>query len=215
MKTGEKSLEPDLDVRRDVDVQRDVQRDKELVENALDGDEEAAETLFDRLFPVVERRVALVLRRWFRRPRRADREDLTQELLLKLFVGPRLLEGWRPERGLGLESFVDLVAHRRTLSKLSSMPTPDEPLCASWPSGQPGPRRRARAASRLRNLLERLRVELTEESFHIFRLRFIEDREIDEICSITDLETDAVYARVSRIRKAARRLREGPSPVES
>ena len=191
-----------------------VTDDLELVARALDGDEDCAERLFHRLLPVVERQVTRLVRRRAPRAARQDMENLVQDLILQLFVDQRLLATWQPARGLALENFVDFVTHRRALSKLSAIKRMAEEVETPpgihelRPDTDPDPEHRVVETSRLRHLLDRLRVELTEESWHLFELRFIEEHSIDQIATITGLNTDAVYARISRIRKTARRLRD-------
>ncbi|MCG8460630.1 MAG: sigma-70 family RNA polymerase sigma factor [Holophagales bacterium] len=195
----------------------------ETVAHALDGDESAIEALVDLLTPIVHRRVVRVLRR--RRPSAAsgrilqEAQDFTQEILCALFSGRRLLADWRPERGLGLESFVDMIARRRTLSALDIRrrdpwqedPTLDERL--DGPSRLPDPERRAVSAEMLERLLDRLQATLSPDSWHLFELVWIEELGVQEVARRKGMGTAAVYARISRIRKWVHQLEKELSEV--
>ncbi|MEM8933262.1 MAG: sigma-70 family RNA polymerase sigma factor, partial [Acidobacteriota bacterium] len=190
--------------------------DVSTVARALDGEEVALERLVDHLSPIVHRRVVRVLRR--RRPSatweriRQEAQDFTQEILIVLFSGPRLLADWRPERGLTLESFVDMVARRRTLSALGVLrrdPWQEETAeveTFDGPSREPDPERRLLSIDRLDRLLTRLQAVLQPDTWHIFELIWIQGASIAEVAEVKGLRPDAIYARVSRIRKRVRRL---------
>ena len=190
--------------------------DASTVARALDSDERAIERLIDHLSPIVHRRVVRVLRR--RRPGaawprvRQEAQDFTQEILVLLFTGPRLLADWNPDRGLTLESFVDMIARRRTLSALGVLrrdPWQEEPTeldTLDRPSRAPDPERQAVSADRLDHLLDALQASLSPDSWHVFELFWIRGLGVDEIAEAKNLRPDAVYARISRIRKRVRQL---------
>lgn len=186
------------------------------VQRALSGETIAVEWLIDYLSPIVHYRVARVVRR--RRPDlsasclRSCVEDLVQEILMILFSGSSVLKDWEPSRGLTLESFVDMVARRRSLSLLAAKhryPSEErvgEPEVMGCEETNVGPELRAMSSERLQRLLSHLRAELSTESWKIFELVWLKEIGPKEIAERTGLSRDALYARISRIRKAARRL---------
>ncbi|MEJ7732504.1 MAG: sigma-70 family RNA polymerase sigma factor [Polyangiaceae bacterium] len=167
------------------------------------------------LAPLVQARVAkALLRRHRAGVRRAVREevlDLTQEVFVALFERDgRLLRAWDPERGLSLPNFVGLIAEREVSSILRSgvrspfalddALTEDalEPLEA--PMGV-----EADVASRetLEKLLDGLRARLSPLGLQMFRLLFVEERTVEEICESMRMRPDAVYAWRSRLTRLA------------
>lgn len=190
--------------------------DPALVPRALDGDEVALSRLVDHLAPIVHLRVVRVLRR--RRPGAAagriaqEAEDFTQDILVLLFSGPRVLADWQPERGLGLESFVDMVARRRTLSALETRrrdPWQEDPTthdALDGPDIAPNPERRALSAQMLDRLLDRLRATLDPLGWHLFDLLILRELPVADVAERVQMRPDAVYARSSRLRKLARKL---------
>lgn len=187
----------------------------ELVHAALSGDRAAVRALCASLAPLVQARVAkALLRRHRAGVRRAVREevlDLTQEVFVALFERDgRLLRAWDPERGLSLPNFVGLIAEREVSSILRSgvrspfalddALTEDalEPLEA--PMGV-----EADVASRetLEKLLDGLRARLSPLGLQMFRLLFVEERTVEEICESMRMRPDAVYAWRSRLTRLA------------
>ena len=177
---------------------------------------EDEENLVARLIPVVHRSVGITLRRcrpWFSASRlRQETEDICQDILISLLTGKPALQGWNPERGLCLEGFVDMVARRRTLDQLrvadgelgrEKVPPLDE---LNPPDGAPSPERDLMTKNRLDHLLQELRVTLSVEMWHVFELFWMENKSVVEIAELKKLGLNTVHARISRIRKIARRL---------
>ncbi len=187
------------------------------VDAALAGDERALVRLVDHLTPAIQGRVAGLLLRWSTAagPKLAQEvEDLVQEVFVALLAGGgKVLKSWQPSRGRSLRSFVALVAERRAISILrrrggrrSETATPPEELDRFAAEGEP--ETIAAARDLLSELLRRLETELSPLGWRLFRLLFVEQRSVEEICDRESMKADAVYAWRSRLRRAARRLRQ-------
>lgn len=193
------------------------------IRSALAGEEPALTRLVQTLTPVVQSRVArgLLLRRTGAasgRDVRQEVEDLTQEIFLVLFAdGGKVLRSWEPGRGLSLANFVGLVAERQTASILRSgrrSPWKEDPTLPEnldQASADSGPEAVAASREQLRNLLHRLKEELTPLGRHLFDLLFLRELPFEEVTRQTGMSSDAVYAWRSRLRRLARRLLEEPS----
>jgi RNA polymerase sigma-70 factor (ECF subfamily) len=190
----------------------------ELVHAALSGDRAAVRALCASLAPLVQARVAkALLRRHRAGVRRAVREevlDLTQEVFVALFERDgRLLRAWDPARGLSLPNFVGLIAEREVASILrSGVRSPFalddalsedalEPLEA--PGGVGGVEADVASRETLEKLLDGLRARLSPLGLQMFRLLFVEERTVEEICESMRMRPDAVYAWRSRLTRLA------------
>jgi RNA polymerase sigma factor (sigma-70 family) len=192
--------------------------DPELIRAALEGDRRAIDDLVDRLTPVVQARVArLLLSRAGARGLdvRAQVEDLTQEVFLSLFDDDgRVLASWDPERGLSLENFVGLVAHRQTVSLLRSGVTSpftedatEERELLQLVDATADGALEQRMASRetLLMVLDQLQLSLAPRSLDLFERLFLKEESVESISASTGLSRDAVYAWRSRLGKLARK----------
>ncbi|MEM9555300.1 MAG: hypothetical protein AAGC60_13675 [Acidobacteriota bacterium] len=185
-----------------------------LLDDAIDGDEEALDRLIERLTPVLARRVVRTLVRAGREDAARNREwvrDLTQDVFVDLFADDaRILRSWRPERGASLENFIGLVAERRTGRRLqrrryaATIPTDDD--LAERASGAADPERETVARGLWHELLDRLEERLSPAGWEIFLLLFVEQCAVAEIERKTGLGRDAIYAWRSRLRKLVRVL---------
>lgn len=187
----------------------------ELLARSLARKPAAVEQLARRLYPIVQARVARVL--WRRAPRRVlveEVEDLSQDVFAFLFeADASALRSWQPDRGLGLESFVGLLAERRAISILRSGrqsgfaedPTPDEVLDL-YVEPQSAPELAALSRDLLEQILDRLRMALSPLGFSMFRWLYVEERSVDETMKLSNMTADAVYAWRSRLRKLAAAL---------
>jgi RNA polymerase sigma factor (sigma-70 family) len=190
--------------------------DRELVTAALDGQRAAVARLVARLTPVIQARVARCVLRY--KPRsgqvRQDVDDLAQDVFLRLFEERgRVLSSWDPSRGLSLENFAGLVAERLAISSLRTgkrnpwrEDEADEEAIAAMPSAEAGPAEEVASADFMGRLHERLRETLTPLGLHLFNLLYVEERSVDEVCAVTKLSADAVYAWRSRLRRTAQGL---------
>lgn len=187
-----------------------------LVDNALSGDGQAVRALVDHLTPVIQARVARGLLRSVRRAAgrdvRQELEDIAQEVFVALFADRgRVLRTWSPEKGLSLRNFVGLVAERQTSSILRSgkrSPWTEDPTEAPDLDRAGGTEQETERRVISRDLftvvLDRLRTELTPKGLHLFELLMIEQRAVPDVCAVTGMKPDAVYAWRSRL---ARRVR--------
>jgi DNA-directed RNA polymerase specialized sigma24 family protein len=185
-----------------------------LLEDALRGENAAANALIEAMTPIVRHRVARALRA--PRSKREhgsseDLEDLTQEVWASLFAHEaRALRGWREDGGLSLENFVGLMAYRRTVSLLRSRTEreitrsfPDtfdeDEVCA--PSSDP----EGLAASRelVRQLLARLVPTLTTRERVLFEGLFLRDTAILDLVP-EGTKSNAVHTWKSRFVRRAR-----------
>jgi RNA polymerase sigma-70 factor (ECF subfamily) len=198
------------------------------VDRALAGDPQAVRAFVSATTPIVQARVARALLRQRRRSGardvRQDVGDLVQEVFVALFENDgRALRAWRPEKGLSLMNFVGLVAEREVASILRSGrrspwtedPTESDALEAAGDAA-PGPAPiDVDVVSRdfLERLLDRLRASVTPKGLQIFRLLFVEERGVEEICGELGMQADAVYAWRSRLGKLARALAKELDPA--
>jgi DNA-directed RNA polymerase specialized sigma24 family protein len=187
----------------------------ELVHAALSGDRAAVRALCASLAPLVQARVAKALlrrrRAGVRRTVRDEVLDLTQEVFVALFERDgRLLRAWDPARGLSLANFVGLIAEREVASILrSGVRSPftlDDALSeeALEPLQAPvGVEADVASRETLEKLLDALRARLSPLGLQMFRLLFVEERTVDEICEAMHMRPDAVYAWRSRLTRLA------------
>ncbi len=186
------------------------------VAGALAGEEDALNRLVERLTPVIQSRVASALLRGSASGGlRPQVEDMVQEVFIALFdKGGATLRNWDPERGTSLESFVAVVAERRTISFLRSgrkNPWKEEATLPEELDGlgsDAGSERLTASRELLGEILRRLEAELSPQGWQVFRLLFIEQLSVAEIRRRVDLSADAIYAWRSRLRRLARRLRQ-------
>ncbi len=184
------------------------------VDAALAGRRDATRRLVDGLTPVVQARVARILLRRRRAGRdiRQDVQDLVQDVFVALFADAgRVLRAWDQRRGMSLRNFVGLVAERLALSRLRTHkrnPWTEEPVDGLDVRQSAGDPPEVEVASRelVRTLADRLREELTPLAMHLFRLLFIEERSVADVCATMHMGPDAVYAWRSRIGKRLRRI---------
>ncbi|MEM7356284.1 MAG: sigma-70 family RNA polymerase sigma factor [Acidobacteriota bacterium] len=186
------------------------------VERALAGEPKALAQLIDRLTPVIHARVAgLVLSSSAASGSRLRQEveDLVQEVFVALFADQaRVLRSWNPARGMSLRSFVGMVAKRRAVSILRSgkkNPRHEEPTLpeeldrvAIDTAG-----RRLESRDLLREILWRLKSELSPLGWKLFHWLFVEQRSVGEIGRDAQMSADAIYAWRSRLRRLAVRMR--------
>lgn len=192
-------------------------QDERLVEAALAGVAGARRELASRLLDVVQREVALVLRRAVvsqaRDPRQEVR-DLVQDVLVSLFEHDgRELRRWDPERGRSLDSFVRLVARRkaaRILQQRKGNPWADQPVD---PSAIDDDELDARADALLHQLeqrdelgsvLDALYAHMSDRDLQLFDLLFVEERDPAEVAQVLSMTRGAVNAWAYRTRKLAR-----------
>lgn len=189
---------------------------KETMSRVLAGDRRAVRGFVELVTPVIQARVARVLlgANHGGSPERVREEvaDLTQEVFASLFKDSgRVLKHWDPERGLSIKNYVGLVAHRAAVSTLRSKrrnPFTEEPTECGDLDVMDGGGASGEAAILSRDLLRKVfaRTEesLSETGRELFRLIFVEQREVGEIVELMTMSEAAVYAWRSRLSKAVR-----------
>ncbi len=192
--------------------------DATLVTKALAGDPETVRTMVDHLTPVIQARVARSLMRRSGsaagRDVRQEVEDISQEVFVALFAqGGRVLRTWSPDKGLSLRNFVGLVAERQTSSILRSgkrSPWTEDPMDSPDLDRMGGTEQQTERRLITRDLLttvvSMLREELSPKGLHLFELLMLQQRSVAEVCELTGMKTDAVYAWRSRLAKRVRAI---------
>lgn len=198
-----------------------------LLQRGIAGDRSALRDVLAAITPVVQARAARALLRYgggARRDVRQEVEDLTQQVFLALFADDaRALRQWDPARGLSLPNFVGLLAEREVITIVRSRrknPWTEEPTehdeLDRGPDSDRGPERIAASRETLAAVLGRLRERLNERGHDLFRWLVVEGRAVEEVCSMTGMTPDAVYAWRTRfarlVREIAEDLASDPAP---
>ena len=183
------------------------------LEGVLAGDRGKVRAFVDRVTPVIQARVARLLLTHYRAAAndriREEVADLSQEVFVALFAEKgRVLRGWDPQKGLSLLNYVGLVAHRLTLSALrtrkrnpfSEEPTEDASL-EGLREGSPSAEAQVTSRDLLQKVFQRTEAGLSPTGRRLFRLIFIEERDVGEITGDTGMTDAAVYAWKSRLNK--------------
>ncbi len=191
--------------------------DERLVEAALAGRGGARRELASRLLDVVQREVAMVLRRSAVRQGRDPRQevrDLVQEVLVSLFEHDcRELRRWDPRRGRSLDSFVRLVARRkaaRILGQRKGNPWADQPVDPQVIDGDEGDGLASATLHELEqrdelgSVLDALYAHMNDRDLQLFDLLFVQERDPAEVAEALDMTRGAVNAWAYRTRKLAR-----------
>lgn len=191
--------------------------DRALLARALAGDRAALADLAIQIAPIIQARVARVLRR------RASvgqpscaLADLTQDVFVRLLAfDRRALRAWDPERGLSLAGFVGLIAEREASSVLDSQrrtPWSDrlelhgDLEALSLGSVEPTNERQQIARDLLTKLHERLRAWLTPRGRELFESLYVQQEPLASVAKRFGMPPSAVYAWRSRVGKRAREL---------
>ena len=202
---------------------------------ALEGDKAYLATFVEESAPVIQSRVARALRRRSYqaagRQIRQEIEDLSQEVFLSLFANnAKALHSWNPEKGLSLKSFVSLVADRQIASLLrtgKTNPWTEDPtlgpeleyhaetrgdlnlsVVGTGSSQHIEPEKQVASAELLRNVVERLREQLSPQGFRLFQLFCVEGRDVKEICVEMNMTAAAVYKWRERLIQLARKIQQ-------
>jgi RNA polymerase sigma factor (sigma-70 family) len=191
------------------------------IHHACRGDRRALARLVGELLPVVKVEVVVALhRRAGAAGRDATQEvdDFVQDVLVYLLAQDgRVLRRWDPGRGRSLASFVRLVTRHRVARRLEGFrgnpwnteATEDEQLEGLDFDGHDDDAFRQLASrERLARLLEHLRARLDERGLLLFRLIYVEQRPIPEVCETVAMSRAAVDQWSSRLRRWARGLAE-------
>lgn len=194
--------------------------ERELLERALSGDDDAMRELVRLIEPIVRVRTgrALMRRRSQARGRdlRMESEDFMQEVFAALFArGGKALRAWDPKRGLSFDRFVGFLAEREVNAVLRTgrrSPWTEDPtmgdkleyLAGSTTSAQ------AQVESRelLRMIAERMRERLSPLGLHYFQRLFVEQRSVASVASESDATPAALYAWRSRLGRLLSSVRD-------
>lgn len=168
--------------------------------------------LIEFLAPVIQARVARLLVRRFGRATtarlRAEIEDLTQEIFVRLFAHDgRRLRAWDPDLAPA-RPFFGLVAERIAVNLLASRtrkPWMDEAtdpadLARDVPAREPDPERRLASRDALHRLLDRL-GELNPRDRALFQLIHVEQADTAEVAEALGISREAVYQGKRRLRQ--------------
>ena len=190
-----------------------------MVSGALAGNAAAVRALVDLASPIVHARVARALMRSAAgrkqgRDLRQEIEDFTQEIFAALFADDgRALRAWDPDRGLSLVNFVGMIAEHQVATILRSgrrSPWTEEPMVSEEIDGPTGSAEGAEERVYSREVLvkldAKLREELTPRGLHLFQMLILEERPVPDVCSVTSMTADAVYAWKSRLGKLVRKI---------
>ena len=191
--------------------------DLTTIEQALAGDRRAVKRLIDHVTPVIQARVARALLKDPRgRSRGSVREevaDISQEVFAALFADEgRVLKTWDPDKGLSLQNFVGLVAHRQTLSILRTgkrNPYTEDPTLDTELDSYTPPTNELEEAVEARDVakavFESVDAQLSPLGRRLFELIVLEEREVTEVAEEMGMGSAAVYAWRSRLGKLMRK----------
>lgn len=175
------------------------------------------------LAPEIQSEVGHALRRVTQNQQRDPRQeifDLVQEVLERLLARDgKILRAWDPERG-SLPRFVRVVTRRHVIGVIrskrrnpySERPTPSESF-DQHRSSAPELDRRVDARDHLDHVLDHLRVRLDERGWRLFQMLYIEERDIDYVCTVTQMTRNAVYAWRARLKRLLEQLVAEPEGV--
>ena len=189
--------------------------DRRLVARALADDRTALAALAAQLAPVIQARIARVLRRRSLADQpRCALDDLTQEVFVRLLAANRrALRAWDPARGLSLASFVGLIAEREAANALESQRR--TPRCDRLElrddidelgRGEPTPERLHIARDLLVKLHGRLAAWLSPRGRELFELLYLREEPLARVAEQLAMPPSAVYAWRNRLARRARAL---------
>ncbi len=147
--------------------------DQALCARFVAGDEEA----FERVFALLKREVAGIVRRFFRGP--FDQEEAFQEVWLEIY---RKRDRFDVSRYAELSGWVRTVARHRCIDLLHAAgvrPAASDEEAAAIAGPDPEPR--AGLDEEIRAALERFADGLDEEDRRFFQLCFVEERPHEEL----------------------------------
>ena len=167
------------------------------------GDEDAARTLMERLYPLVLKLVRAYL------PRRTSEEDLVQTVFMKIFANLRQYSGQVP-----IEHWVSRIAVNTCLNELKAekirpewrwadLTEEEQFVMESISAVQERPEHSPEAAS---ELLQRLMGSLNPQDRLIIKLLHLEERSVAEISRLTGWNTALIKVRAFRARNKLRNI---------
>lgn len=180
------------------------QVDKKWIERVIQGDEDAARSLVQRLYPTVIKSVRYHL------PRRTSEEDLVQAVFLKVFKNLSQYSGLVP-----LEHWVSRIAvntsinqlkheHVRPEWRMSDLSEDQETVVQQLASTHDAlPEDQSAVA---RELVEALLARLKPAERLVIRLLHLEERSVKEVSLLTGWSVSLVKVRAFRARNRMRGL---------
>jgi RNA polymerase sigma-70 factor (ECF subfamily) len=180
------------------------QGDKKWIERVLQGDEDAARSLVQRLYPTVIKSVRYHL------PRRTSEEDLAQAVFLKVFKNLSQYSGLVP-----LEHWVSRIAVNTCINQLkheqvrpewrmSDLSEEQETVVQQLASTHDAlPEDQSAVA---RELVDALLVRLKPAERLVIRMLHLEERSVKEVSLLTGWSVSLVKVRAFRARNRMRGL---------
>ena len=171
------------------------------IQGVMDGSEEAAKTLMERLYPLVMKLVRAYL------PRRTSEEDLVQMIFIKVFTRLDQYSGLVP-----IEHWVSRIAVNTCLNQLNSekirpelrwsdLAEQHQYAVESLAAAEDRPNLSAGLAA---DLLKRLLDQLSASDRLVIQLLHIEEKTIAEIAALTGWTIPVIKVRAFRARNKLR-----------
>ncbi|MFT7621241.1 MAG: DNA-directed RNA polymerase specialized sigma24 family protein [Myxococcota bacterium] len=186
---------------------------RQRLDKALAGNAAAVRQLINVLTPVIHARTARVLlrRQGVARGRdvRQEIEDMTQDVFVSVFADAgKKLRAWDPARGMGLKSFVGMIAEQHVAQMLRSRrrspwtedPTEAQDFDAVAPAGVDAEKRLV-TRQLVHQTMDDVRGDLSPKGLQLFDLLLVAERNVDSVCRLMQMKPDAVYAWRSRLGK--------------
>lgn len=179
--------------------------DRQLVESALGGSEEAFEQIFDRY----KRIVAINAARFFRRPEQI--EEIIQITFARAFSD---LTRFRGEHEASLGSWLTRIAANASLDMIRSQRRRPENLNCELSSEETGTlldlasngEQTAEERLAIRDLSEKLLARLAEDDRALLQMLHYDEMSISEIAALLGWSRSKVKIRAWRARNALRRI---------
>ncbi len=183
----------------------------DVVRRALAGDPAARTSLVELLYRTVRWEIVRVLQRHAATGRDPNQEvdDLIQEVFCALFADDaKALRAWCPDGGRSVIRFVGWYARHQALAILRSgrrSPWVDDPTDFAGEGHEiadPGSiEDRVLDRDLLAKVLDRFYADATPRMVQMFVLLFVEQVEVEEICTATGLVRGAVYKWRERLKR--------------
>jgi len=170
----------------------------------LEGDEDAARVLVDRLYPTVIKCVR------YRLPRRTSEEDLVQAIYARIFAhlnqfsGTVPLEHWVSR--IAVNTCLNQLKHERVRPELRMSDLREEEEVVVRHLLQTTDEVSTSQASAARELLERLLARLRPDERLVVTLLHLEEKTIKEISELTGWSITLVKVKAFRTRQKLRKL---------
>lgn len=179
--------------------------DRQLVESAITGNEEAFEQIFDRY----KRPVAIVAAKYFRRPEQI--EEIIQISFAKAFLE---LKRFRGQHDASLGSWLSRIAANACLDQIRSKKRKPEDLNCDLSANETetlldiasSNEISAENALALRDLSSKLLSRLPEDDRALLQMLYVDEMSVAEIADLIGWSRSKVKIRAWRARNALRRV---------